>query len=477
MKLIDHFNDFLKDVVNLNATRVTQLEDSIDAIEDFIRASDWQPRIRGFFPHGSWAHKTIIKPQSGLPVDADLMVYVDPVKGWEAKDYVNKLHGEFIASGTYKNKVQRFSHCVTITYAGERKIDIAPCIKGRTTADQWEVCNRNTNEFEGSAPKDYTEWLAKRNDWSGNNSLRKVTRLLKYLRDIKTRFTCPSFLLTTLLGNQVKNGDAFADVPTALKVLVGRLDDFLQANPAMPDLRNPVLWSEKLTGAWDEAKYKNFRDVWHRYRGWIDDAFDEESRDESIAKWRRVFGDDFAGDVVIKEAAEVSSRALVVSKGNVITADAAADLVEMVKVRGELALPPRFTRLPHMRRPTWPVSATTAIDPIVRASYYASVDGQRLRGISSLEPLPPRGWLRFEAFTHMGMPFGDDFEVHWRITNTDQAAARAQALRGDFYKSRTVGVRWEALEYRGVHMAEAFIIRKRNSYLLGNSKPFFVVIE
>ena len=59
MKLIDHFNTFMTDVVNLNATRVTQLEDSIEALKGVLLASDWAPKIRFFAPQGSWAHKTI----------------------------------------------------------------------------------------------------------------------------------------------------------------------------------------------------------------------------------------------------------------------------------------------------------------------------------------------------------------------------------------------------------------------------------
>ena len=46
MKLVDHFDTFLTDVVNLNASRITLLEDSIDALKGVIRASDWLPIIK-----------------------------------------------------------------------------------------------------------------------------------------------------------------------------------------------------------------------------------------------------------------------------------------------------------------------------------------------------------------------------------------------------------------------------------------------
>ncbi len=37
MKLIDYFRSFLNDTVNLNITRVENLEKSIDSIESFIK--------------------------------------------------------------------------------------------------------------------------------------------------------------------------------------------------------------------------------------------------------------------------------------------------------------------------------------------------------------------------------------------------------------------------------------------------------
>src|SRR5689334_8339428 len=107
MKHVELFNDFLKDVVNLNATRLDQLEASIEAIENFVEASDWTPGIDSWIPQGSWAHKTIIKPVDQGEFDADLLVFVKPVENWEAKEYIDSLYREFKASGVYENKVRR----------------------------------------------------------------------------------------------------------------------------------------------------------------------------------------------------------------------------------------------------------------------------------------------------------------------------------------------------------------------------------
>lgn len=480
MKLITHFDDFLKDTVNLNQTRVTLLEDSIEAIKTFIKNSDWKPEIIEFKPQGSWAHKTIIKPLTDYPFDADLIVYVKPVDGWGAKDYVNNLYTEFQGSGNYKEKTRRYSHCVTIEYAGERKIDIAPCVKDRLYSGTYEVCNRNSNEFEKSKPGEYTDWLIDKNSISGKNNLRKVTRLLKYMRDIKTTFTCPSFLLTTLLGERIYYQDSivnpFTDVPTSLKVLIGRLDDWLQANETKPTVRNPVLYEEIQSNAWDETKYSNFRNKINLYRGWIDDAYDESDKEESIGKWRRVFGDDFAAEETVAKAACISESAVLELSGRSL-ASTGSDLVTLVKSLGSIALPKGFNRLPHMHRPKWRASSSVGLAVRVSAYLYTGRYGQQIRQITSLEPLQNGYWIKFIASSSSGLPFPNEHYVMWRVTNTDKAAQKAKALRGEFYESDSNNSRWECLQYRGVHIVEAFLIRKTTEVMLGKSEPFYVVIE
>lgn len=480
MKLINQFNTFLTDVVNLNDTRIGLLEGSIEAISNAVRSSAWGPEILEISPQGSWAHKTIIKPLPDHAFDADLLVYVKPVEGWEAKDYVNKLHAELTALGAYKDKTLRYSHCVTIEYGGERKIDIAPCVRDRQHAESHEVCNRISNEFELSNPAKYTEWLVAKNTITGCNNLRKVTRLLKYMRDIKTTYTCPSFLLTTLVGYRVYSSDLesaeFSDVPTALKTLMGRLDDWLQSNPTTPTVRNPVLYDEIQSEAWDDTKYGNFRSKIHTYREWVDDAHAETDKEESIGKWQRVFGEDFAAQEAVAKASTVSESAVALFRGSALAAGA-NDLVGLVKKIGRDALPVWFDRLPHMRRPRWR-QASSPLSVKVGAQLYTDENGELLRTVSSLDPLQPGKWLKFTARGKTGLPLPDTCKVKWRVTNTDKVASRAGKLRGGFYNSENgQHLRWEGLSYRGVHIVEAFLIRKSDDVLLGKSEPFYVVIE
>ncbi|MGP1682434.1 MAG: SMODS domain-containing nucleotidyltransferase [Giesbergeria sp.] len=477
MKLVDQFKTFLSGEVNLNDTRVSQLGGSVEAVQKAIKASGWEPKILDFDAHGSWAHGTIIKPRTGGEFDADLLVIVEPVEGWEAKDYVNKLGAFFDGHSTYKDKVHRYSHCVTIEYAGERRIDIAPCVKGRLWSNTYEVCNRTTNEFETTAALDYTDWVVGRNGVVGGNDLKKVTRLLKYLRDIKTNFTCPSFLFTTLVGMHIYDSDkdtaAFADTPTCLKTLMGRLDDYLQAHPTAPVIRNPLLSSDIQSRVWDQTQYGNFREKINLYRTWIDEAFAEEDRDESIGKWQRVFGDGFAAGEA-KEAARLSES---VSKSDaLVVAGQFKDLVQRVIERGRAALPERITRLPYIRRPKWR-TASQSYRVNVSAELLTEQKGTRLGGVTSLQPLRKGRSIRFTASNAVGMPFDSSFKVLWRVTNTDQAAYEANTLRGDFYPSDLGFSRDEGLAYRGVHFVEAFLIGKSNNRLYGKSEPFYVVVE
>jgi hypothetical protein len=467
VKLIALFDDFLANIVNLNQTRLDTLEKRVTTISEFLRKSDYEPRIRRFSPQGSYAHKTIITPPGTRDYDADVLVILDRVDGWSASDYVEKLYSVFRSSGTYRDIVSRNTRCVVITYANDFHLDVVPCIQdiNGETRTFW-VCNRLTDEFEQTAPEDYNGWLATRNAITTGNLLRKSTRLIKYLRDIKTTFSIKSILLTTLLGSQVKTlypeseKKQFTDLPTALKILFGRLDDYLQARPTMATVVNPVLASETFNRHWDQDKYTNFRDRIHTYREWIDDAYDEQDRDESIRKWRRVFGEDFAAG----EALEKGARVTVVAG----LAETSAALVERVRTVGRRALATFPRRLPHVDALPWRTQGQQAID--IRAT----VSGVPFE---SADILQKSRSLQFQAHVPAGLPNG--FEIKWRVVNTGEEAAKARGLRGKFYSSDREHRlrRTESTAYTGVHWVEAFIINTRNQTCVGRSERFFVVIQ
>ncbi|MBD1919439.1 MULTISPECIES: cyclic GMP-AMP synthase DncV-like nucleotidyltransferase [Cyanophyceae] len=476
MKLTEQFETFLEDVVNLNQTRIGRLEDHVKAIQEFLEPSSYEATIIRFSPQGSWAHQTIIKPQPDKEFDADLVMFVERHPDWQPQDYVNNLYTLFKSSGVYADKAARGNRCVVLDYAGDFHLDVVPCVTTDYYSQTFEVCNRNDNEFEDAAPEAYSAWFAQRNEWTGNNMLIHSVRLLKYLRDIKGRFGVKSILLTTLVGNMVKGLDSYnrafyyPDLPTSLKTLVDRLDNFLQENEEMSLVENPVLSTETFNRHWDQAKYDNFRDCIHRYREWVDDAYDEEDENESIRKWRRVFGDDFAKGEVIASA--TFSRALLLQTFQ------SRDVVAAVIYHGSGILDGLISpRLPYVERLPWRVENQLNV-----ALRVTEVSGRRrnddLRLLRSGDVLEKDRWIRFEAFQENGLSLSvNSFDVHWQVVNTDQEAAIADTLRGEIYSSHDPGVRWESTEYHGAHWVEAFAVSKRTRTCWGRSGRFFVVIQ
>ena len=319
MKHEKYFIDFLSDHVNLNQKRLDTLENRIKTITDFLKNN--LTNYRTHSPQGSYAHKTIIKPiQNNDEFDADFLIFVkdnnfDP-DNYET-DYVDKVYDVFKKSDLYKDKVSRKTRCVTIDYAGNFHLDVVPCVE---YGGIHYICNRQNKKYEKTDGDGYKKWLIEKNKIGGENNLRKVTRLLKFLRDHKSTFSVKSILLTTLLGNKIDSSDkessSFSELPTSLKTLAERINDFLQENITMPTIKNPVLPEEDFNRHWDQDKYKNFRDKFNSYNEKIKDAFNEEDHNESVKKWRKLFGEKFG----ILESSKKSSYKETISSMPVIVA-------------------------------------------------------------------------------------------------------------------------------------------------------------
>lgn len=480
MKLTNDFEKFLLEEVNLSSSKIKKLQTHVKSIESFLNGADWGPIIKRYSAQGSWAHKTIIKPPGNRGFDADLLVFIEPVEDWDPKDYISELRRVFRQSGTYKDKMIPNNRCVAVEYSGDFNIDVVPCVVCRPgSSARYEVCNRVDGVFEVTDSEKYTAWLDRRNDEAGSNKLREVTRLLKYLRDIKLTFSCKSILLTTLIGERITLADTFRrythfpDLPTALRTLVGRLDEYLQDHPELPDVCNPVLPDESFTRHWDKDKYENFRDVIHRYREWIDDAYVEPDETKSRSKWQRVFGDEF-GKGPKKALAKIEEAALL----PVLVSNAGVqDAVQAVRAFGRKVLASVPQEVPWMKPIPWRVVSNTFVG--IRANTHRDRTGNRPIGPSESGEFLQKGLeLRFEAMTTTGVPYAaNEQEVQWQVVNSDRDAWNEDALRGGFYHSDPRSVRWEHTLYRGIHWVQAFVIRKRDSACIGRSDRFFVVIE
>ncbi|MGR3914616.1 MAG: hypothetical protein OD918_08890 [Gammaproteobacteria bacterium] len=305
MKHEQYFETFLAEHVNLNQSRLKDLESHVNAIKTFLKGK--LGNYKKFSQQGSYAHKTIIKPVKGNDeFDADVLVFIRDDNFSPAKfvDHVADVYDVLAADKNYADKIKKGTRCVTINYANEFHLDIVPCIEHNGIC---YICNRTENEYEKTDGDGYKDWLSLKNQITGSNNLRKATRLFKFLRDHKDNFSIKSILLTTILGNQVRQGDAnsalFCDLPTSLKTISNRVNDFLQGQWSMPIVRNPVLPEEDFNRHWDDKKHANFREKFAAYNARINEAFASKDRDESVKCWRKLFGDDFGKLKYAKPAA------------------------------------------------------------------------------------------------------------------------------------------------------------------------------
>ena len=291
MKHIPYFQTFLSNEVNLNKTRLDTLNRSSSAVDTFLSSNlDAYEKTER---QGSYGLKTIIKPVGTREYDADMLLYMTYDENKEPKDYINDVYNCLRGNDNYKDKVHRRTRCVYIDYTGEFHLDLVPCI---TQEEKYFICNNKENEFETTDGTGYRDWFNEKTRITHGN-LKRVTRLLKFLRDHKGNFSVKSILLTTLIGNSVyasdEWGEDFKDIPTALKTISNRINNFLQVNILMPEICNPVLDGESFTRHWDQDKYSHFREMFDLYNSKINEAFDATDHNTSVRKWRELFGDNF----------------------------------------------------------------------------------------------------------------------------------------------------------------------------------------
>jgi hypothetical protein len=264
MKLLDYFAQFLRDKVNLNQSRLDDLNSRVDAITEALKSDeDLGGRVLDTVPQGSWAHKTIIRPAFGKEFDADFLVQLAEDANWSAdpQKYSDAIWEALSNHGIYKIMTTRKNRCVRIRYANFCHVDVVPYV---VRSDGYEVIvHRTTNTFETTNPVGFTAWLQDKDDHTSGN-LRRVLRLVKYLRDRQGAFAIKSVLLTTLVGNVVDSWrtfdpDYYRDVPTTLVHVLEDLDTWLQARPYKSSISDPSCPTTSFDHRWTDQQYPEHR--------------------------------------------------------------------------------------------------------------------------------------------------------------------------------------------------------------------------
>lgn len=287
------FKEFLRDHVNINQSRLDSLRDKVRAVTRYLK--DNLHGYQRMEPQGSFALGTVIKPVKEYDeFDADIQVVMNPNSEWEPKDYLEEVYDTLKENKNYADKLEKKTRCVRIKYAGDFHMDLVPRI---TENGNHYIFNRVENEKEITDGDGYREWFNDKNRITDGN-LKRVTRLLKFHRNHKRTYSVASILLTTLIGDTIRESDegeeAVRTTADTLVTVLTRMDDFLQKHPSMPEIRNPVLAAEEpLTRHWDQRRYANFRERVHAHTKIARDALKEKSTEKAIDEWQKMFGDDF----------------------------------------------------------------------------------------------------------------------------------------------------------------------------------------
>lgn len=301
MQLADHFDVLLKDTVNLSQFKLETLETKVNAIYAALTAdATIGAMISGKTPQGSWAHRTIIQPQKGKEFDADFMLDMEENPDWSTspKTYIDEVYYALKRHPKYgRMPLTRKCRCVRVSYANDMHVDIVPHV----ILSGWRevIVNRDENIWEDTNPQGFTDWM-KKQDQIADGNLRRVIRLIKFLRDHKNSFTgTRSILLTTLLGERVSelskmiDPSCYSNLPTALRTIVTDLDEWLQARPNRPSIADPSGSGVNFDHRWSDETYSYFRDRIHVHAAEIEDAYAEPDKDRSVQKWQALFGDGF----------------------------------------------------------------------------------------------------------------------------------------------------------------------------------------
>jgi hypothetical protein len=432
MKLIKHFDAFLKNRVNLSDGRISVLDSRVSAVGNFLSSGSdaIADKFIELIPQGSYAQRTIINPVGiNDEFDADVLLDMSEVDGWDAEDYVEELYKVFRSNSTYRDMMSRKSRCVTVNYAGEFHMDVVPYL---TRHEQRYITNRTDNVFELTDPEGFNEWLDEQNRLSSGR-LVKVIRLLKYVRDLKNNFSVKSVILTVLVGGRVSStalladADHYKDLPTALLNLVVDLNDYLQAHPAMPSIDDPSCPTENFNHRWNQEQYSNFRAWIATYTEWAKDAYYETDPDVSYTKWRKLFGDKFG---TYSTAGVKASEAHIGRQG-------VQDTEQHIGDKFRVALNPAYRvklRGRTVRR--------DGFRTFTLASWGNKVGKQRK--------------ITFEIQS-INVP--EPYETWWKVRNTGEEAIAANMIRGQIVRDHGTRRRTEPTAYRGSHYVEVYVVK------------------
>jgi hypothetical protein len=426
------FRAFLDEHVNLNPHRTKTLNARVAVINSFVNDHfDLQTCLDGdLIPQGSYASRTIIKPQRRNDFDADVLLPMKEVDGWEPKHYTIKLHEAFAASSRYADKAKLGKRCATIDYAGDFHVDIVPFV---TRGDGLTyITHRTKNQFILAEPTALSSWFVGKNK-SASGHLVKTVRLMKYLRD-NSSAEIPSVVLSSLLAGRVHPFTAYPDLPRTLVSLVSDLNTYLDSQVLVPFVDDQT--GQNLADRWPQSAFVAFKS---RLSTWAKDmqAALDAPADESIDAWRKVFGADFG-----RETALTASG----SSHNALDAAVAQHYADQPAPR-EQFLNQHFG-IPIHLDPRYAVAMVGRMSP-TKAGFH------RYRPLPQAGNLVPIG--RSLQFKINACTVPAPYQLYWKVRNVGEEARKQNAERGEIQEHGEVIT--EHSSFVGGHWVQVWVVK------------------
>lgn len=431
---VKEFNLFLRDHVNFNQTRLDTLHSRTSSLDTALEESTaLEDKLDGsLIPQGSFAHGTIIKPFTGNDFDADVLLPMVEQGELEPKKYTIELKKALDAVPRYVDKTVLGKRCVTIQFANDFHIDVVPFIE-RSDGKTY-ITHRTRNEFLRQDPTEFTYWF-KEQTRTTNGHLVRVVRLAKWLRD-RSSIDCPSVVLAALLAERVKSFagiNDYGNVATTFTSLIEDLRDYLELHTVPPWVDDRI--GQNLADRLTQTGFDNLKSQLKRWARLAREAMDAKAP-ESVAKWKKLFGDSFG-------ASATNSTLALSASASVPT----TPTYEHQFAPGEKTLTEQFG-YPERRDATANFRIVGKMSPTKKSR-------GRFRPMSANGNLVPIG--RSLVFEITDCTVQKPYDVYWKVRNAGPEAASRNAFRGEILDRGPI-IR-ESSDFPGAHWVQAWIVK------------------
>lgn len=310
MEQVTYFTTFLADKVNLPQHKLDFLDERVERIFNALKKGDLGTRVLGMEKQGSWAQRTIINPSENEEFDADFMVELEEQDSSSPSDYqapVFDALSDYCEAQQMSTAPEAKNRCVRVTYANYMHVDVVPYVD-RVNGGEC-IVNTDTNEWEDTDPSGFTQWMRDKDEIT-NGNMRRVLRILKYLRDHRDYYEdTKSIILTTIVGGVVSldktrtRPGCYDNIPKTLHRITTDLADWARDMPERPEIADPSRADSTFTHRWPQWEYDDFRRDIQTVADLVDDAINcSTSWSESVDKWRNLLGADFGPTFVSNDS-------------------------------------------------------------------------------------------------------------------------------------------------------------------------------